>query len=306
MPLMRRSLLPLLFPIAACVPGADTSTSSKGIVGGVTDTGDPAVVIVDLGNGLCSGTVISPHVVLTAGHCIEAASNTSIRFENTFGDGTGPTIPASETLQHPLYNQGDDIGLIAMSAAAPTAAIPYNTADLSSHLGEAVRIVGFGVTSENGNDSGIKRQGTASLYMLLTENGGEVETTNQPQGTCYGDSGGPNFMTINGTEQIAGITTTGTDICGSGYDIGTDVSKYTDWINTFVQAHDSGTQPPPDAGPTARPDGGIPDNNPDAGGNPANGDQMAGGCCSSSGAGGASGAFLLVGFVALGIRRRKV
>jgi MYXO-CTERM domain-containing protein len=60
----------------------------------------------------------------------------------------------------------------------------------------------------------------------------------------------------------------------------------------------------PDAGPTASPDGGIPDNQPD-GGNADNGNQM-GGCCSSAGTGGASGAFLLVGFVALGIRRRRL
>lgn len=310
--------------LAGCVAGADTSTTGQSIVGGVTDTGDPAVVIVDLGNGLCTGTVISPHVILTAGHCIEQVNNTSIRFENEYGDNTGPTIQATEVLRHPEYNSGGkDIGLVAIGTAAPTTPIPFNTTALESHIGEAVRIVGFGVTSENGNDSGLKRQGDATLFALLTENGGEVETTNQPQGTCYGDSGGPNFMTIGGHEVVAGITTTGTDICGSGYDIGTRVDAFADWIQTFVSAHDSATcgadgqcdnscpndpdctvDTPPDAGPT--------DNGPDAGdssadggddGNPANGDGT--GCCQTGGGGEMSTLVLVFGVIAVGFRRRR-
>src|SRR5678809_1164168 len=60
--------------LAGCI-GSSVGSKQSAIVGGTTDSGDPAVVLVIIGdpNGgyiyMCTGEVISPHVVLTAGHC---------------------------------------------------------------------------------------------------------------------------------------------------------------------------------------------------------------------------------------------
>jgi hypothetical protein len=239
---MRRPLAFALLALAflACVDPQDpppeprTGTGHQEIVGGTIDTGDPAVPIVAIGNGgLCTGTVISPHVILTAGHCI--GQNITIRFENEYGDGTGPVIAAVDTETEP---QGADMGLIAMASAAPVTPLPYNTTPLESHINEPTRIVGFGVTSENGQDSGIKRQGMANLDGVAADEGGIIITSNDPQGTCYGDSGGPNFMNFGGGEVVVGVTTTGTDICGSGQDIGSRVDSFQSWIAGFVAMYD--------------------------------------------------------------------
>ena len=39
------------------------------IVGGSIDRGDNAVAFVSFKNGYCTGTLIAPNVILTAGHC---------------------------------------------------------------------------------------------------------------------------------------------------------------------------------------------------------------------------------------------
>src|SRR4051812_6634681 len=58
------------------------------IIGGTVDNGDPAVDMMNAQDGntgwWCTGTLISPTVFLTAGHCVEDASS-STKFSVFFG-----------------------------------------------------------------------------------------------------------------------------------------------------------------------------------------------------------------------------
>jgi V8-like Glu-specific endopeptidase len=223
---MGRIALAVMF-VLACADAQDVQSTSQEIVNGQIDTGDPATVYLSIG---CTGTLVSPKTVLTAKHCL--SSNIRVYF-GTYANqqGSGTWINTVHRLGHPQA----DIAMLTLASAGPTTPIPLNPVDLSTKLGQMIRIAGFGVTSENGQESGTKRHGVATLQSV---EGGIMYATNMPSGTCYGDSGGPNFMTIDNVEYVIGVTSFGTAACGSGLDGSVRVDTYRDWIRQYIADHD--------------------------------------------------------------------
>ncbi len=238
-----------VFLLAGCAdsPTEKRSKAESPLIGGTITTDDPAVVALVFSgpNSFCTGTVISPRVILTAAHCIDMLGNdpnASIYFgSDTRGDGRRVTVRAKK--QHPLWtgdlSGGHDVGMLLMDFPVPdpTIAKELNTADIADHIGADYRHVGFGVFDrETGNADGKKRTGVSSI----TRTQGDVIISGDDQvSVCFGDSGGPAFLTIDGNEVVAGIHsfTTGSDCFAPNGD--TNVQMYaTDFILPWVQQND--------------------------------------------------------------------
>jgi hypothetical protein len=174
----------------------------------------------------CSGTLISPTVFLTAAHCDEGTSSVTVTFDPDYQ--AGDKTYSGTWYADPLYghDQSDphDIAVVVFDKPIKgiTPATLPSAGSLSSLSGDQqFTPVGYGayeVTNEPGghqflyNDVRMVATGTLNAinpsWLRISMN---PATGNG--GTCYGDSGGPNFL---GTTAIVAATTiTGDAVCRS-------------------------------------------------------------------------------------------
>src|SRR5262245_27206978 len=175
---MKVRFFSLFLAVAAlgCAPPS-IDRNAGAIIGGTRDTGDPNVVLILIGDFfrgggyLCTGEIISPHVVLTAGHCVVSASE---EYNVYLGSSLG-YFPQRELLlpgkgqAHPNYNNrtvANDIGVLILDKPTTLAPIPFNKNPVvETMVGEPVRMVGYGriANDPDGTSAGTKRQVTTDL-----------------------------------------------------------------------------------------------------------------------------------------------
>ena len=268
---MRRHLTILSLLAAGCMGGvgaAPVGEENEGIIGGTSDTGDPGVVVVFAqvpgaqSGSLCTGEVISPHVVLTAAHCVSPAEvGAGAKFivftGNDFNQAQQSQIlQVKETHPNPAWNAqaltaGHDVGIVVLQNATTIKPLPYMHAAITQAMaGQSVRLVGYGLdngTAQTG--AGVKRQTTT---LLSDFDNVLLHFADPAHETCNGDSGGPALMMVNGVETIVGTTSFGDVSCAQGgYD--TRVDAETTFIDGYVKANDPAGAPAPTPTPSPTP-----------------------------------------------------
>ncbi len=297
----------LLVPACVELPDARPTTASteSNIVGGaVAQTSVyKTVVALEAGPGqwFCTGTLIAPEWILTAAHCVEGetATGIKIRFDDDDVNNTsgGTEVAVAEVHAHPGYNGFDwdnDIALLKL-AAPQTDRTPTPIHRGVAAPGTSMIQVGFGSTDDNDTGAGILHELTTTSIDCTGTGDPTISGTNvvcfdqrDGNGTCYGDSGGPSFVDVGGSLEVAAITSGGTvKSCLDGFDIQTAVSGELEFVDLIMGNAPDPTEPT-DPGPT-NPDPTDPD-----------GASADGGGCNAGG-----GAGLLIGLAGLAVRRRR-
>jgi MYXO-CTERM domain-containing protein len=258
----RLRLALLLLLVSGCSAPPSLGVLAQPIINGSVDDADTNVVLVILTypglsswGALCSGEIVSPHVVLTAAHCV---SPFAVGSDAQFSVFAGTALPMSglpppdqllqvrETHYDKAFDHqttawdADDIAVLILAAPTKIAPLPYNHFNLpASNASQPVRLVGYGITSgtdRQGTTAGTRHQ--APSYLVDTQ-AQTMTIWDNLHSNCEGDSGGPTLMMLDGRERIVGITQTGYSTCPLNLaQIDTRVDAYADFIDQYVKQFD--------------------------------------------------------------------
>jgi len=186
---------------------------------------------------LCSGSLISPTVFLTAAHCTtfleqQGISDVWVTFDSKFTQKSKLVHGTMHT--NPLYNQAqndpEDIAVIVLDKAVNLTPVTLPSAGLLDRMkaagtlnGTLFTSVGYGTQEPEPGPGGITNAFPMERWYAV----GEFDALNatylrisQNQatgdgGTCHGDSGGPQFLGGGATETTTqvSITITGDVFC---------------------------------------------------------------------------------------------
>jgi hypothetical protein len=219
----------------------------------------------------CSATLMSPTVLLTAGHCTEEAGianfNTWVKFTPVIdfpNRSAYPTLAAylddkkngwikGQAIAHPQYDdfaqfpETFDVGVVLLDKRVTMdtyGALPTRNflSGIKTAADNRFTVVGYGLQGlirPFAEDKFERYQGQVKLLELnSTSNAGQsAKFSNNPGtsgGSCFGDSGGPVFY--GSTNMVVAVVSWGITPCiGVDYQFRVDTATTLDFVRPFLR-----------------------------------------------------------------------
>ena len=228
------------------------------------------LAVFDSGGGpawRCSAALLSPTVLLTAGHCTEGAEAARVWFDEIVqgnpeypysGDTSYDGIPYT----NPDYCSGcggglpgfalRDVGIVVLTEPVPTSVVDGYVNLPEAGLVDTLKnktdltVVGYGVQEQHRGGGPpywtgmrVRLQAPSELiaanfvhsdeFIRITLNPGQGKG-----GTCFGDSGGPDLLEDSDTVLAVNSYVTNYNCAGVGYSSRVDIPEVLGWIDGFL------------------------------------------------------------------------
>lgn len=228
-------------PLNCELPGSNYGIVGGNILSSGNELSSSTVMVINLNYkddvSICTGTLIDTDKVLTAAHCISPyGGKSAIAFTNNLdcaSQATQRTLrPVINSVAHEEYsylrkslnNASYDLAILKFKGPLPDGykVRPLPAADFAPAPTDTLVTSGYGVTSEENEDSGVLRFSTSpgtkllkNFYLNLLKKVVSIENTwvleQYENGVCSGDSGGPLYADTKDGLILMGVTSTGVD-----------------------------------------------------------------------------------------------
>ena len=233
------------------VASATAHAGNAPVVGGTTVPAGkwPDAVAVIGAQGSCTGTLIAPTVVVTAGHCAEVNPSQIIANTTDYAVQGGVHVNVRSVTSYPAWQSTYDLAVIVL--ANPVAGIEPRAVGIDCTYdgftsGSQVHLVGFGLIDEagSGNNTALHEAMAPVTDPTCTVGngcqdsvapGGEFVAGGSGTDSCFGDSGGPVYLdTPRGPVVIAAVSrgVNGAPTACGGGGIYVRIDKLVPWIET--------------------------------------------------------------------------
>lgn len=258
-----------LLSIGCAMPVDESvASTSEAIVGGSVTTAFPEVVLIDMSSGKCTGTLIGPKIVLTAGHCVQGTTSFKVRYGVNYEQSQ--TTRSSKifdwvtgTTMDPRYH---DIAVLFLSTPisvakyATVASSALTDAEMDSVGGQTV----VGRTRDSNPSDRWVFQTPTWVFKSVAVGRGTCLIRQYPfdyNGSKFlegGDSGGPLFRT--GTHEVVAVNSgrcDNADNPANGYAYYARTDLLYDWLTAQIEASNGSTPPPSSPPPSSAHRGGL-------------------------------------------------
>jgi V8-like Glu-specific endopeptidase len=230
--------------LASCAPPDAIDSAVQPIVDGALDNDDPAVYFLYRSDGAsCTASLISPHVVLTARHCVVGtddgpaparwftlyAGRDFRSFFNRYYVSSVHIIPGS--VGDIGNGRAEDIGLLVLRDAAEETPLVIDRDPATALIGQEITAIGFGQTpaGRSGTKYTVVKQVTRVQDGLVF-----VEPT-----VCPGDSGGPLVGPNGHVYGVASFIFSPDGMtepsCGTAPGAYNEIYRHLDWIDSVLE-----------------------------------------------------------------------